>query len=966
ILALAESFRAFLPLAAALPATALVRTLRTLYECKFLLLQGREELRAEASKSFAELVRVSCEGEESEITLAEYTLRNWRVSLRADEGELDADIDADMFFWFAQFVRCVDESRDLAFDALAQCAALWRRAYASRHEKQRKLRMLHSALRFDALDVASCDEAQVEALLRLLANEWSDCDSTQYASVLSELQLRMESLCDFECLHAATHSDSDDALLRLLRNEISPLSALDATSRFGASLLQSAALGKLENSQEATSLELLAFAASASTSRPLLPRVFALVAKLRSLEISVASATPNFAEYAEALRKAVEVLRRDSGDEAFAAAASCLTIDVRCSKRSEAIDSSLSLWREIAAQRRDKAKFWTTLLPQIYLAFASLRNLEDEHIGRVADFVAEHASCDFLPLVDASSFATLQLAANAMTFALVERCDGRLLGQLLRAAVKLASIEREQQQGDQDVQNEARRWQFAAALARELLRDESVSSEFKTDVFSHCFDLIQEVSQRQLRNLPRQQLVVCAVVVGSALGSLGVPIRVDTQSHVRPTLTLTRVLIACLSLCGSLNLRGINVFDSSYSAEAIDETAAKTASAICADLLKWSTSNFAQLRTTAQFFLALLAPVCKSDGAFYLQLKQHWMANEDMRKMLERQLPQWRRFDALALSEPRLLAMAPPNVIDVSLNRPRVPVHYFSVPSKIVEDTERPASLQRVCASAYAEFSHILRRMVLKYDDAVPPRGVQVPGRSQTSDESEVISASRTVPSGSDLNFQRKIRPLATLQKLLQKQQRDGLQEAQAKRRGRDVTVVASLVEKVPNLAGLARTCEILDVSSLVLHDTSVVQTSDFQSVAVTAERWLNIQEVRREHLRHYLQKQRQNGARIVALEQTAESVSLECVELAQKNSQTPIVFVLGREKTGVPADLLPLVDVCVEIPQFGIIRSLNVHVSASILLWEHVRQCLMLPASNHETSSIESEQVSAEMATET
>lgn len=31
------------------------------------------------------------------------------------------------------------------------------------------------------------------------------------------------------------------------------------------------------------------------------------------------------------------------------------------------------------------------------------------------------------------------------------------------------------------------------------------------------------------------------------------------------------------------------------------------------------------------------------------------------------------------------------------------------------------------------------------------------------------------------------------------------------------------------------------------------------------------------------------------------------------------------------------MLDLCVEIPQFGIIRSLNVHVSGSILLWEYI-----------------------------
>ena len=35
------------------------------------------------------------------------------------------------------------------------------------------------------------------------------------------------------------------------------------------------------------------------------------------------------------------------------------------------------------------------------------------------------------------------------------------------------------------------------------------------------------------------------------------------------------------------------------------------------------------------------------------------------------------------------------------------------------------------------------------------------------------------------------------------------------------------------------------------------------------------------------------------------------------------------------------MLDVCVEIPQQGVIRSLNVHVSAALLIWEYTRQHL-------------------------
>ena len=45
------------------------------------------------------------------------------------------------------------------------------------------------------------------------------------------------------------------------------------------------------------------------------------------------------------------------------------------------------------------------------------------------------------------------------------------------------------------------------------------------------------------------------------------------------------------------------------------------------------------------------------------------------------------------------------------------------------------------------------------------------------------------------------------------------------------------------------------------------------------------------------------------------------------------------QEKEGIPAEYLRVVDVCVEIPQLGVIRSLNVHVSGAIMCWEYARQ---------------------------
>ena len=72
----------------------------------------------------------------------------------------------------------------------------------------------------------------------------------------------------------------------------------------------------------------------------------------------------------------------------------------------------------------------------------------------------------------------------------------------------------------------------------------------------------------------------------------------------------------------------------------------------------------------------------------------------------------------------------------------------------------------------------------------------------------------------------------------------------------------------------------------------------------------------------------------IVGIEQTSESCKLHEFKFPKKS-----VIVLGNEKEGIPVDLIQLLDVCVEIPQTGLIRSLNVHVTGAIIVWEYVRQ---------------------------
>lgn len=68
----------------------------------------------------------------------------------------------------------------------------------------------------------------------------------------------------------------------------------------------------------------------------------------------------------------------------------------------------------------------------------------------------------------------------------------------------------------------------------------------------------------------------------------------------------------------------------------------------------------------------------------------------------------------------------------------------------------------------------------------------------------------------------------------------------------------------------------------------------------------------------------------VVAVEQDARSKPFNKVEY-----QFPIAIVVGNETTGVSPEVLDMADVIVELPMWGVNKSLNVMVSCGIILYE-------------------------------
>lgn len=110
---------------------------------------------------------------------------------------------------------------------------------------------------------------------------------------------------------------------------------------------------------------------------------------------------------------------------------------------------------------------------------------------------------------------------------------------------------------------------------------------------------------------------------------------------------------------------------------------------------------------------------------------------------------------------------------------------------------------------------------------------------------------------------------------------------------------------------------------------------------------------MRAANLEEYLRDIKQQGYSLVGVEQTAQSKCLTSYKFPLRTVlllgyanivgltvvHWYLMFIFSNEREGIPVHLIHMLDECVEIPQLGIIRSLNVHISGALLIWEYTKQ---------------------------
>lgn len=145
------------------------------------------------------------------------------------------------------------------------------------------------------------------------------------------------------------------------------------------------------------------------------------------------------------------------------------------------------------------------------------------------------------------------------------------------------------------------------------------------------------------------------------------------------------------------------------------------------------------------------------------------------------------------------------------------------------------------------------------------------------------------------------------------------------------LVVVLDHVRSLYNVGSVFRTSDAFRVECLYLCGiTAVPPHPEIHKTALGAEdtvRWEYVDDAR-----EAVRALKRQGYVVYAVEQAEGSVSLENF---QPDASRKYAVVLGNEVKGVQQEVVDDCDGCIEIPQFGTKHSLNVSVTAGIVLWD-------------------------------
>lgn len=147
-----------------------------------------------------------------------------------------------------------------------------------------------------------------------------------------------------------------------------------------------------------------------------------------------------------------------------------------------------------------------------------------------------------------------------------------------------------------------------------------------------------------------------------------------------------------------------------------------------------------------------------------------------------------------------------------------------------------------------------------------------------------------------------------------------------------DLTVVFENIHDPHNVSAILRTCDAVGVREVHLLYTIEKFPTLGKKSSASAKKWITIHKWKtQEECFSYLKKEKFH---ILGTTLADNSKSLYSLNLKRKTA-----IVLGNEHRGISDEALSFCDGTLIIPMMGMVQSLNVSVSAAVILYEALRQ---------------------------
>ena len=149
------------------------------------------------------------------------------------------------------------------------------------------------------------------------------------------------------------------------------------------------------------------------------------------------------------------------------------------------------------------------------------------------------------------------------------------------------------------------------------------------------------------------------------------------------------------------------------------------------------------------------------------------------------------------------------------------------------------------------------------------------------------------------------------------------------------VTIILDNVLDTYNVGSIFRLADAVAAEKMILAgDTLTPPNSRIKKASVNTWQWVNWEYKASAKEAVESLRQENKNVKIVAVEQDARSIPFHTAQYA-----FPLAIIVGNETSGVSKDVLDMADIIVEMPMWGINTSLNVMVSAGIILYEIMKQ---------------------------